>query len=808
MWINYLKTSVRALFRNKALSLLNLLGLALGIASCLLIYLFLRHEWTYESAHPNAAHVYRIVRYSDLKVNDASDHWNDAISALMTDAIRGQLESIDKVVQFDTGTETLLDGDRPITEKLIYAQQEFFSMLGTPFIEGDLSTALAAPDRIVLTTSAAEKYFPDGDAMGKELQFRIEEETKTFTVTGIIEPMPTNTILKRDLYLPFHVIREQLRDLEEKNDWGFTFSQALVSTQPGVSRETAQSELQAFIASLGQSENERARLETCLQPLTDVYMSLDNPRGMPTESKPTGTYILGAIGLAILAIAVINFTTLTIGAASGRIKEVSVRKVLGAQRGHVKKQLAVEIALLTLVSLVLGLIVAEMALPLFNTLSERELEFRLDGMDAVVLGILWLILSVSAGTYPALVLSSFPPLAAFRGRFILAKRSTLRRGLVFVQLALSIGLVAVTLVMGRQLDFLMNRDLGYNGEQVVELSVPNRSAIGAELIERMRNSYRNDPGIVDVTGASNHFDGGRIWFTWEADGQKYEEFMANFVDPRFTEVMGIEVVAGRSFDPDRPDDLNRGIMVNETLVKRMGWDNPLGKRLPGGFHDHEVIGVVRDYHHQTLHKEIRPLVLAVNSGIIFSMPLQCGWTNWPSIQNVLVRLSGNDISATMERLRGDWPDLAPGFPFDYKFVDESVGKQYADERRWNSIVSVASVFAMVIAAMGLLGLSLIQVRQRTKELGIRKVLGAGEMRLIVLLTREFTLLVLAAGAVAAPVSVLVLRRWLDSFAYRVELTALPLVGAAAVTLLVAWLTVGWLAWRAAQTDPVKTLRYE
>ncbi len=808
MWFSYLKTSLRSLLRNRLYTMINIFGLALAIASCLLIFLYERHEWSYDHFHVNADRLFRISPSYDTQRFGVQHGVNT--SAKLVDAAEGMIPQIESYVRMGEGEASIMVGERSIQEDVLYAGPHFFEIFSFPLDQGVAESALSMPNQVVLSQSAAEKLFNRIDVVDEEVDIFLNGVKTPFLVSAVMEDMPENTVFHSGVVLPFEVLRNTMRNLEEQNNWGFTYSSTYVLVQDDIEAAKAQDELNRFLDGLGHVHDEGSGTVTtfCLQSVKDLHVDLRNPEDHRTESAPDGLLILAAIGLMILIIACINFTTLTIGASVYRMKEVGIRKILGAIRYQLMRQFWVETALISLIAIMIGLFFAELTLPLFSQVAGMDLQISMDGANLLFLAGLWLFMLVIAGFYPSAVMSGVPMLSVFHGALRIGGRSRLRRILVFIQLGLSIGLIALTIIMNRQLDFIMNRELGYHGEQVVQIEAINQDRSGRDATRRLREALASDPHFLAVSGGSNKFGGSPIWFNWEYNGERYEDCRTNTVDYDFIETMGMELVAGRDFDQENESDATRAIIVNEAMVRYMEWDDPIGQRLPGEFREHEVIGVVKDFHYEGLQEPIHPIVLAISPGIIFSIPLQCGWSYYVTVQFSYVRLAPDDIPEAMRILQETWEEVAPNFAFEYSFVDEDVAKLYEDERRWSTIVSASTLFAILIAALGLVGLATLQVGQRTREIGIRKVLGARESSLVLLLTREFSILVLIAGVIVGPVAFWIAKNWLEGFAYKISLTPVPMLIATIAALGIAWLTAGALAWIAAKKNPVKTLRYE
>jgi putative ABC transport system permease protein len=587
------------------------------------------------------------------------------------------------------------------------------------------------------------------------------------------------------------------------------YVETYVLLREGASIEALQEKLPAMVKdAIGEEEYANSNFTVELQPITDIHLNTDLPAGLEPTSDPTYSYILAGIALLVLLIACINFMTLSVGRSAERAQEVGVRKVMGADRRQLMRQFWGEAFVTTGLALAAGLAVARIALPVFNDLAGRALAFDLGEGMLLVLGGLLLVVGVVAGGYPAAVLSSLQPTEVLKGMLRISDRSALRRALVAVQFALSIFLLASLFVMTQQLGYLQSKNLGFDKEQVVTVPTTGSFAEGLRTAELIRNELMGRPGIVEV-GASA-FTPDRPWMTVEyADGQGgFYTYRANLVTHDYVEAMGIELVAGRDFSRAMTADTSRGVLINEALADAMGWDasQAVGRSLPE-MPDHEIIGVTADFNYASLHQPVEPLVLAPKPDLVLRDAANVGI---PGSTNpkIAVRIAPDQVSEVMATIERTWQAVAPAQPFSYTFLDDAVDSQYRQEQRFAQIVGAASGLAIVIACFGLLGLAALVAQRRTKEIGIRKALGATVPGIVGLLSWEFVKVVTVAFVIAAPVAYLVMRRWLQDFAYHVDLGPWTFIGAGALTLTVALLSVSYQALRAALTDPARALRYE
>ncbi|MBD0259831.1 MAG: FtsX-like permease family protein, partial [Cytophagales bacterium] len=531
--------------------------------------------------------------------------------------------------------------------------------------------------------------------------------------------------------------------------------------------------------------------------------------GEVPEGEAKYSYILATIALFILTIACINFVTLSIGRSAGRAREVGVRKTMGAGRLQLLNQFWGEAILMTLMAVSVGVVAAALLLPAFNQLIGTRLALRPEPFTGLFLLGVVAVIGLVAGSYPALVLSGFRPVEVLKGKLsVKGDTSLFRRGLVVVQFGLSVFLIVGTLVMNQQLNFIRTKALGYRTGQTAVVEVPQGGETGRQMVERFRNALQSRKEVESVSASAYPFAGGNWGAAGYTDKNKvYREFRFNVVDEHFLPAYGIELVTGRNFDPRNSADRVSGYLINEAFAKEMGWKNPLDERLPGKFPDHRIIGVVKDFHYESLHGQVQPLLLMMRQDSLFKgiENVNVSSSGRPDIS---VRLTAGDLPARVALLESAWKAAVPNEPFAYSFLDENVQNQYQLEQRLGKLVTIASGLSIFIACLGLFGLATLAVARRTKEIGIRKVLGASEGQLVHLLSRDFLLLIGLAMALAWPVAWYAMRGWLADFAYKINLQPWVFAASGVIALLIAACTLVLQVLRAARANPVRSLRSE
>lgn len=812
---NYLKIAIRNLRKQKLYSLINISGLAMGLACCILIYLFVRHEYSYDAFHANGDRIFRIedVTYDSVTAAETRSSFFDTrapegvrksahLPLPLGPTLKARYPEIARFVRYDYGGNAVLRvGDKIFEETITYVEPNFFEVFSFPLLQGTPGTALADKNSLVLTPEMSRKYFGDVNPVGETVQVKIRNDEQAFVVTGVAEAPPSNSSLRFDVVLPI----QQKPFYERHRDYWRSFNTSLfLELTPGTVPSQFKSKLDAFVQERFADYIEELRvrqkmpedaivMEFGMTPLTGIH--LDAAVGWEDVSNPLYSYILSAIAILILLIACINYVTLAMMRSASRAREVGIRKVAGAHRRQIAWQFWGETQVMTLFAMALAVGLAELFLPVFNALSGKTLTLSYAGnigFLSLLLGI-GLVTGLLAGSYPALFLARFDPTDVLKGLRTSRFRPRLTRVLLVLQYSLSIFLIIGSLIMYRQLDYVTQKDLGYQKDQVVVIPTHTGwTEAGTQIMRRFREEVSDNPNIVSVSGMTPAFTNGWNIYGFGVGDEQKEAFIYA-VDEQFIETLDIPLLAGRNFGPGETD----AVLVNEALVASMGWEEAIGQQLPWRGEDNPstVIGVVQDFHFQSLEAPIKPMLLHMD-------PEQGG------ISSVLVKIRPTDMATTLSELKEAWDTVAEFTPFDYWFLDDAVAQQYASYLRWMQIMGYATAFAILIACLGLFGLAGLNAVNKTKEIGIRKVLGAGVDSIIVLLNKDIVMLIVTSLVLAAPVSWYVMESWLSGFAYRVDIGASVFLISGVLALTIALLTVSFHAVRAALANPVESLRYE
>ena len=791
---NYFRVAFRHLTRHKGYTFINIVGLAVGIAGCLLILLFVRGELSYDTFHTEKDRLYRVVSEGAY---GRSASMSPQFGPVLTEA----LPQVEAAIRFHRRDGLLVRNPTWSAEEVgayedgfVYADSLFFEAFSFELLHGDPATVLDEPYAVVLTETMAKKYFGTQDPLGQVLQVNNEH---FFTVTGIVKGSPASA-LAFNFLASFATLRVHPFEAPMfHSGWSVTAYPTYLLLAPG----TPPQEIAAqAVTALRQHTDKSHILDPTykLEPVTAVHFS-QATGGVNPSSDVRYVYIFGSIALLILCIAGINYINLTTARAVQRAREVGVRKVVGAHRWHLARQFLGESVLTSLLALVLALVLVYLALPVFSDLVGQDI--RLDpsqgGLYAVVLLGLVFVIGVLAGSYPALLLSGLQPVAVLKGRIgRLGSAASLRKGLVVVQFTISLFLIVSTLIIQQQLGFVQEKRLGLEEEHVVAIELRGpMQARAAQLAEQLQAQ----PYVASAAAAGAMPTHGGTQFGVKV-GEETVYLRVYPVTPAYLNTLGLTLKEGRNFSTERDDTSGKvrlgGALVNEAYVRAFGKDAVLGAEIPRAFNSnrYRIIGVVEDFHHASLHEAITPAVL---------VPIEDFWSWY-----VAVKLRPDGMPDALASLAQIWKQQGSIYPFEYFFLDQAFDRLYQAEDQLGRIFGAFALMAIVIACLGLFGLAAFTTAQRTQEIGVRKVLGASALGIMALLSKDFLKLVVWAFVLAAPGAYLVMARWLERFAYRTEVGGTLFLGAGLLALTIALLTVSYQALRAAQANPVEALRYE
>ncbi|MBK7870037.1 MAG: ABC transporter permease [Saprospiraceae bacterium] len=787
---NHIKIALRSIFKHRLSSLINIAGLAVGLTCCLLIGLYVQHELSYDRFHDKADRIVRVTMNYNVQGNE-----NEVIvtGTKVLPAFKRNFPEVENGVRFFPIGAIVRKDDQILDEDgFVYADSTFFEVFSFELLQGNPKTALENPNAVVLTESTAKRYFGDESPIGKVLQIN---NSKDFEITGIVQDPPANSQIKFDFLAPFSAIGGY--SVVERW-WGADYITYLLLKSPE-SIASLQAKIPAYMDTQKQENGLTGSdyMHFNLEPLTSVYLHSDVGGSFEANSDIRYIYIFTAIALLILGIACANYMNMTTARAAERAREVGIRKVVGAQRKQLFWQFVGESILLTAGAMLLSLAAAKLLMPFFNQLAGREIPFQLFENPRMLIAFIALgvFVSLLAGSYPALVLSGFQPIKTLKGEFKIGTANlSFRKVLIVFQFAISISLIVCTIVIQRQLHFIQNKNLGY--EKAQRLVLPSDQFIN-EKIQTFKDALKSHPNVLNVATSRQTPTNIPSKFSIQLEDRN-TLITANGVDENYVKTMGLELISGTDFTKTDYEESSSGaryaMIMNESAVRDFGWtpDEAIGKKATFEGRPSEVRGVVKDFHFASLHEPIQPITLFIE----------------PFGRRIILEITSENLLQTLSDLETTWKAFAPHRPFDYYFLDEEFNDLYKAETRTGSILSVFSALAILLACLGLFGLAVFMAAQRTKEIGIRKVLGASVSSIVALLSKDFLQLVLISTLIAFPLAWFAMSRWLEDFAYRTQLSWWIFALAVVVVVAIALITVSFQAIRAAVANPVDSLRSE
>ncbi len=808
MFKNYLKIAIRNLFRNKFYSLINILGLSIGIVCTLLILLYVRYELSYDKYHENSARIYRLD--SDFFIGGKKDQF--AVTSIpLGPTMKTEFPEIAEFCRFlnvDDETSFKYEDKEFFETELYWADSTIFRIFSHSFLYGDPEKALTEPYSVVLTESMADKYFGKENPLG---MFLTDADGDAFKITGVIRDLPGNSHLKFDGLLSMNTIAkaigtENFNDNSAGRFWNiqaYTYVLLNPNTKMADIIEKFPVFYDKYMREIGDRLNGSFNLMA--SNILDIHLNSKLQFELPTGNIAY-IYIFIAVAVIMLLIACINYMNMATARSSSRSKEVGIRKTIGADRPALIRQFLSESIVLALIALIISAVIIPLILPTFNYLSGRDFSLRVFQDPFILLSVIGITLltGIIAGSYPAFYLSSFEAAGILKGELTSGRKSgAFRRVLVVVQFTISVFMILGTMAVSKQLRFVRNTDLGFDKEGVIVAQLRDTTFINQNLPSFLEEIKRY-PGVTSAA-LSNSVPGGifgKIVHRVENAGQMEEQALnLMLIDYDYIDMMGMEIVKGRNYDRERSTDMTEAFLINEAAALHLNWgDEALGKRIQFGIDldgnaqkDGPVIGVVKDFNYRSLHNPVEPLTIILSDRFLGQLS---------------IRISADNREETIDFIKSEWEKFGNKRPFNYVYLEDKLNEYYADEKKLGAIFSYFSIITIFVACLGLLGLSAFVAERRTKEIGIRKVIGASEFNIVWHISREFILLVLISNVIAQPLAVFALQRWLQNFAYQTELETLIFILSAIISLLIAIVTVSFQSVKAALTDPVKALRYE
>jgi len=796
MFKNYFKTAFRNLARNKVYSFINVAGLSLGLTCAMLIMLYVKDEVSFDRFHKNVSNIYRIARKSK------DNHENGTTGFLQGPRFTQNVPGIKSFVRVQGGSEDIKKGTEVQEQDgVLSVDSNFFSVFTLPLLSGNPATCLTEPHSIVLSEDAAKKYFATTDVVGKVLMVKEDTSFVPYKVTAVAKRCPQNSSLQFEALLPFKVSDA---DAKDTHNWFNSFLNTFVVLDDKANLQTVEKQMQSFYVADAKStfyemlKNDGGNPDDIpmgtyfLQPYLDMHLNTELPagNGLTNASNPMYSYLLSGIALFVLLIACINFVNLTIARSVKRAKEIGIRKVMGSDRKQLIYQFLGESFFLCTIAFVLAIALVQLLLPLFNELANKALAISYLSDAKLIAGYiaLYIITGLLAGFYPALVLSGYNPVQTLYSRFQIAGKNYLQKSLVVLQFALASFLIIATDTIYAQFNLLTKTDLGYDDNNLV---IINKNGLKNTDAAVFKNELLKNPNIVGVsvknagewgTGTKNSV-GSTVYFAGAT------------VDENYLPLLKIPLIAGRNFSAAFPADSAQSIIVNESFVKAANWKNPVGETiniLGSSNQTYRVIGVVKDYHFASLTKKITPQLFNMNG----------------SYGTYYIKIKPNIAATSLKWIQKTYQQFYPMSSYSYVFKNDENRKQYAEVEKWKQIILFSAILTIFISCIGLFGLSVLSAEKRTKEIGIRKVLGASVQQIVTKLSTDFIKLVVIALIIASPLVYIAANKWLQNYPYRIGINSWMFIGAALLVVFIALLTVSFQAIKAASANPLKSLRTE
>ena len=794
MFKNYFKSAYRNLARNKVYSFINIAGLSLGLACAMLIMLYVKDEVSFDRFHENVSNIYRVV--SQRKENKIP-----VTGLLQGPRFTQNVPGIKSFVRVDSRYEDIKTGITVQSQRVLHVDSNFFSVFTFPLLSGNPETCLTEPHSIVLSEDLAKKKFNTTDAAGKVMMIKEDSTFVPYKVTAVAKRCPQNSSIQFDMLLPF---KESEADAMDTHNWFNSFLNTFVVLDEKANPQTVEKQMQSFyVSDAKQTLEEMLKIDGgnsndiplgtyFLQPYSDMHLNPDLPpgNGLTNGGNPIYSYILSGIALFVLLIACINFVNLSIARSVRRAKEVGIRKVIGGARKQLIMQFLGESFFLCTIAFAFAIILVQMMLPMFNHLSNKALSIAYL-LDAKLIGgyiTLYIATGLLAGFYPALVLSGYNPVQTLYGRFNVSGKNYLQKSLVVLQFTLASFLIIATFIIYAQFNFLTKTDLGYDDSNLVIVNKSNLTHTDAAVF---KNELLSNPDIVGVS-----IKNAGVWGTGTKNAVGPTVYFAGeTVDENYLPLLKIPLIAGRNFSPAFPGDATQSVIVNESFVKKANWKNPIGEtiRMLGSSNQiYHVIGVVKDYHFASLTKKITPQLFTMNG----------------SYGTYYIKIKPNTATASLQWIQKTYQHLYPLNPYSYTFKNDENRMQYADVEKWKQVILFSAILTIFISCIGLFGLSVLSAEKRTKEIGIRKVLGASVGSIATNLSSDFIKLVVLALFIASPLAYMTANRWLRNFPYRIEMSWWLFALSSILVIMIALITISFQSIKVAMANPVNSLRSE
>jgi putative ABC transport system permease protein len=801
---NYIKASLRTIRRKKIYSLVNILGLSLGFACCILTYVYIAHELSFDRFHENGDSLFRLIRINHNPDGSLLNRHHQ-FPMPMGPELEGYFPEIKYFTRHKGGEGVVRYEDAMFQEYIDMADPPFFDIFTFPFVSGDPHTAIMDDHSVVLTKSYALKYFGKEDPIGKKITVTFGKNRKDYIVTGIVKDIPQNSTIRFNILMNIsnYAIYWPYGGGNPLTLWSNFNAHYYLLLNQGASKMSIEKKFSSFYDQYFGWYSQRINWEgkgnpfsIALQKMKEIHFD----PGLYGGTNPAVYNILMGIALIVLVIACFNFINLTTGISTVRSTEIGIRKVLGAGKKQLILQFWSESIVVSCISMGAGLVLALLIFSRFNELIGKQIAFKdsINILTVIVFITLPLTAGILSGIYPGLVMTNFNILDTLKGKLKLGGKRIFTKSLIIMQFSLSVFLIISAVILGNQIRFMINKDPGFRKDGLLVIDImENEEKDKDKIVELFRNRAMQYAGVLGLSVSTTNFGDFSAYSSIEKENKRIG-FLDNTIDFDFMGTLGLKILQGRDFSKEYSSDRD-GVIVNQRFVEKLGYESPLGKTIgesSKGFpYDLKIIGVVEDFNFSSLHNEIDPAIFHIQPG------------NW-GYRHLLARISPSNIPDTLKHLEASWKEIQPEKPFVYKFLSEVLEDHYKTEKKWEGIIQISSLLAMGIACMGIFGFTSITINQRVKEIGIRKILGAKFIQLVTLLAKDFVFLVGIANVIAWPIAFYVVHRWLQNFAYRIDIEIWRFILCGVLSLLIALLTVSYQAIKAVTTNPVDSLRYE
>lgn len=811
---NNFKIAARVLWQQKTNTALNISSIAIGLACFLMISLYLRQETSFDAFHENGDRIYRVWAKEDYGEGQVFFYSNSAQP--LAPALEANIPEVENTVQYDFSSFLVGEGEGRLNERIAVASPNFFDVFSFSIVRGNQVKPLVTDDAIVLSERYAVKYFGKDEPIGKTLMLQIGDQQRAYTVSAVMENSPKNSGFQFDMMVS-NARKELFYSRGALTAWFNIAAETYVLLKEGTSAAAVEAKFPAMIKTVLGDEVAEGEYQLGMQSLASIHLDTTIPVGILPVGNPKYVYVLGTIGLLVLIMACVNYTTLSTGQSIKRAKEVGVRKVVGANRNGLMWHFLSESILISGLAMAVGVLISYLLMPIFNSLAETQLVMPFDLSSIGLYVLIAFSVGLFTGIYPAFVLSKLKLISVLRGGGQSGVGgSWFRKSLVVFQLLLTVFLITGTLIMQKQMNFLQNSDLGYDREAIVSVNLYG-SPDARGMVARINSAFENakllkaelalNPQVDDI-GVGNHVFGTAGWTVggFEDKQGQFKQFTLLVTDPYYLSSFNIDIVEGRDFDSALEVDKREGIILNQAAADYFGLEEPLGKKLPGDdFGNHIIIGVTENFNFESLRTEVGPLVIVQNADLIMQGISDISVDSNP-LPKLVFKYKGNYLGEVQNILDEAWSKTFQNEELQFDFVDERLRLQYQSEARVNKIVSIATVISILIAAFGLLGLTILVVNTRVKEIGIRKVLGASPSKIFMLLLRTFSMQLILAILLSVPLTYFLMSDWLDDFAYKVSISVREFGLSGVLAVFITLVVISYHAIKASRSNPIKAIR--